>query len=290
MKSIEDMVRLNHEQAKFYDSIQQAEAHKERVGYAENQSANFLTRAWAGLRYRQMDAARMAGVDAAMAAVHRKWIAAKAGGEFLELGCFSGSPSTFQLAEAAGHYLGVELSSVAVAALNDKFAARGLAHKAMAQALDFLTMEEGRKFDLIYAHGVLHHFENPYPLFAKLAALCRPEGVLLFVEPSAVNPTYRAIRALYRPFQSDAPWEWPVRARTVEALEKHFVAIEGFGWGRRSLPLSVLTSLPLLGTVIRPYYLSAVAAEMSQGWHRKVWHNSMVTALYRRRFVTPDQP
>ena len=281
MKSTDEMVQLNREQAKFYDAIQSAEADKGHGGYTENQSANLLTRAWAGLRYRQQAAVKQAGIEALMKAAHQRWVATRAGGDFLELGCFSGSPSTFLLAETAGSYLGVELSPLAVRSLNEKFTARGIAHKAAARAVDFLTLDEGRKFDLIYAHGVLHHFENPAPLFTKLAALTKPGGVLLFVEPSAVNPLYRAIRALYRPLQSDAAWEWPFQRRTVDALERHFTAVEGFGWGRWSLPLSVLTGLPLLGGLVTGTYLKATQKEVGQNWHPKVWHNSMVTALYR---------
>lgn len=283
MKTTDEMIRINREQAKFYDAIQSAEADKGHGGYAENQSANFLTRAWAGLRYRQQAAVKQAGIEARMKAAHQRWVTARAGGDFLELGCFSGSPSTFLLVEAAGSYLGVELSPLAVDSLNEKFAARGIAHKAAAQAVDFLTMDEERKFDLIYAHGVLHHFENPEPLFRKLAALVKPGGALLFVEPSAVNPLYRFIRALYRPLQSDAAWEWPFQPRTVAALERHFTAVEGFGWGRWSLPLSVLTGLPLLGGPITGAYVRAANAEVTRGWHPSVWHNSMVTALYRAR-------
>lgn len=281
MKTTDEMVELNREQAKFYDAIQSAEADKGHGGYAENESANLFTRFWAGLRYRQQAAVKLAGIEAEMKAAHARWVATKQGGDFLELGCFSGSPSTFLLADAAGSYLGVELSPLAVQALNQKFAVQGLSSKAQALAVDFLTLSEDRKFDLIYAHGVLHHFGNPTPLFKKLAALCKPGGVLLFVDPSAVNPFYRLIRTLYRPFQSDAAWEWPFRRLTVEALEQSFRPVEGFGWGRRSLPLSVLTGLPLVGRLLTGMYVRTARAEVAAGWHPAVWHNSMVTALYR---------
>ena len=201
----------------------------------------------------------------------------------MELGCYSGSPSTFLLADAAGSYLGVELSPLAVNLLNERFAARGIAHKAAARSMDFLAMDEQRKFDLIYAHGVLHHFENAGVLFDKLAAMVRPGGVLLFVEPLAINPLYRAIRTLYRPFQSDAAWEWPFQRSTVTALEKNFEIVEGFGWGCWSLPLSVLVGLPWVGRALTRLYVRLVARETGQGWHPQVWHNSMVTACYRRR-------
>jgi SAM-dependent methyltransferase len=277
------MVAVNREQARFYDAIHAAEAASGIGGYAENKRANLLTRAWAGLRYRQQAAVKEAGVEATMKQAHRKWINEKAGGDFLEVGCFSGSPSTFELARAARTYRGIELSPLAVARLNERFAEEGLQTKAEAEAGDFLLMHEAQQFDLIYAHGVLHHFENPVPLFEKLARLLKPDGRLIFVDPCAVNPVYRTLRTAYRPFQSDAPWEWPFRPITVAALEKHFEIVEGFGWGRRSLPLSVLTGLPLLGRLLTPLYVRLAQAEVAAGWHDKVWMNSMVTACYKPR-------
>jgi len=279
------MVAVNREQARFYDAIHAAEAASGIGGYAENKRANLLTRAWAGLRYRQQAAVKAAGIEDAMKQTHRKWINAKAGGEFLEVGCFSGSPSTFELARAAQAYRGIELSPLAVSRLNERFAEEGLQTKALAEAGDFLLMSETEKFDLIYAHGVLHHFESPEPLFEKLARLIQPDGRLIFVEPCAVNPVYRALRTAYRPFQSDAAWEWPFRPVTVAALEHHFEIVEGFGWGRRSLPLSVLTGLPLIGQLVTPLYVHLAKAEVLAGWHDKVWMNSMVTACYKPRRI-----
>jgi SAM-dependent methyltransferase len=283
MKTTEEMIGLNRRQAEFYDSIHIAEADKGHGGYAENQEANLLTRAWASLRYRQQAAVQEAGIETRVKRSHEDWARQKSGGSFLELGCFSGSPSTFQLAQISGSYLGVELSPLAVEALNKKFTAHKLSEKARAEAIDFLTMDDSRKFDLIYAHGVLHHFENPEPVFKKLAALCKPGGTLLFVDPSAVNPLYRLIRSAYRPFQSDAAWEWPFRPATVQALERYFEPVDGFGWGAGSLPMSVFTGMPLIGRRVTRWYIRTVRAEFNAGWHSKVWRNSMVTALYRVR-------
>lgn len=287
-ESVEQMAALNREQARFYDSIHAAEATTGAGGYAENKSANVLTRAWAGLRYRQQAAVKEAGVEAAMKEAHQKWIKTKAGGEFLEVGCFSGSPSTFELAKAAAIYRGVELSPLAVSRLNERLAEEGLQAKACAEAGDFLLMGENKKYDLIYAHGVLHHFESPEPVFEKLARLLKADGRLIFVDPCAVNPVYRALRMVYRPFQSDAAWEWPFRPLTVAALERHFEIVEGFGWGRRSLPLSVLTGLPVIGALVKPLYVHLCKSEVAAGWHDKVWMNSMVTACFKPR--GGDQP
>lgn len=277
------MAVINTQQAEFYDSIHAAEAETGAGGYAGNDRANLLTRVWAGLRYRQQAAVKEAGVEDAMKQAHCEWINAKAGGEILEVGCFSGSPSTFQLARAAAIYRGIELSRLAVSRLNERFADEGLQQTARAELGDFLLMDENQQYDLIYAHGVLHHFENPEPVFEKLARLLKSDGRLIFVDPCAVNPFYCALRMAYRPFQSDAAWEWPFRPMTVMALERHFDIVEGFGWGRRSLLLSVLTGLPLVGSLLTPLYVRLAKSEVAAGWHGKVWMNSMVTACCRPR-------
>ena len=287
MKTTGEMIDVNRRQAEFYDSIHAAEADKGHGGYAENQEANLFTRAWAALRYRQQAAVKEAGIEARVNKIHEEWARRKAGGKFLEVGCFSGSRMTFTLAGIAGSYLGVELSPKAVAALNEKFNAAGLSGKAEAQAVDFLTMEASNQFDFLYAHGVLHHFENPQPLFSKLAALAKPDAILVFAEPAAIHPLYRLLRALYRPFQSDAAWEWPFTRRTVEALETHFEPVEGYGWGAWSLPLSVLTGLPLIGGVFRRLYLGQVRKEVEAQWGPGVWNNSYITAVYRPRRKNP---
>jgi SAM-dependent methyltransferase len=283
MKTLHEMAEINGAQAEFYDAIHAAEAASGAGGYAENKRANFMTRTWAALRYRQQAAAKEAGVQDAMKKAHWTWVNARAGGDFLEIGCFSGSSSTFTLVRAAANYHGIELSPLAVARLNDRFADEGIQRKARADVGDFLFMHEDRQYDLIYAHGVLHHFENPKPVFEKLARLLKLDGRLIFVDPCAVNPFYRALRTAYRPFQSDAAWEWPFRPVTVAALEKHFEVVEGFGWGRYSLLLSVLTGLPIIGKLVSPLYVRLARAEVTSGWHEQVWMNSMVTACYKPR-------
>ncbi len=282
-KSLEETVALNQTQAAFYDSIHDAAVEQGQNGYAGNRQANWLTRTWANLRNTQQAAVREAGIEQLVRDHHERWMKELAGGDFLEVGCFSGSPFTMQLVEHAGHYLGVELSPKAVGALNDKFQQMGVEAKAKAQACDFLTMSEDRKFDLIYAHGVLHHFENPKLLFEKLIRLAKPEAVLLFVDPVAVNPIYKLIRTAYRPFQSDAAWEWPFSRNTVNELERHFQVESGFGWGHWSLPMSVMTGLPVVGSIAKGFYLSQIKREVGKAWHRSVWNNSMVAAAYRAK-------
>jgi SAM-dependent methyltransferase len=283
MKTKEEMLFVNIEQASFYDSINEAEEQSGKDGYARNRSANLITRSWAALRRRQLTAVAQSGMDQAKLALHSKWLVRKRGGHFLEIGCFRGSQFAFKMIEASGSYLGVELSSKAASFFQSKIDAAGLGHKAKVLATDFLRLEPDRKFDLIFAHGVLHHFANPEPVFAKIHELLAPDGVLLFTEPSQRNFLFRTARALYRPFQSDKAWEWPFSVRTIQIMERYFEPVEGFGWGRHSLPISVFVGIPVIHRLVFPIYLRSIKNEIASGWHAKVWSNSSVTAACKAR-------
>jgi 2-polyprenyl-3-methyl-5-hydroxy-6-metoxy-1,4-benzoquinol methylase len=283
MKTADEMIALNREQAKYYDSICAVEATGFEEGYSKTEKANWLTRIWAALRYRQQLAVKEAGIADVVRKGALDWAGAKAGGSCLEIGCFSGSSLTMPLAAMSASFTGVELSPKAVEVLNRRFKDSGLAAKAKAVAVDFLALDESSQYDIIYTSGVLHHFENPVPLFEKISRLSRPGGILIFVEPSQVNPLYRLIRACYRPFQSDSGWEWPFSKRTVAALESRFEPVAGFGWGKWSLPLSVLTAMPLIGGVVTRCYVRQVRREIAGGLNGKVWLNSYVAAVFKKR-------
>jgi SAM-dependent methyltransferase len=278
---VERMIAINREQGQFYDSISVEDDKAEQTGYATHDKANVLTRIWASLRYRQQAAFTESGLEQQKEAFHQLWLDKKAGGEFLELGCFRGTRSSWPLIKGSGRYLGIDLSAKAIEALNRKIAEAGLDGNARGIALDFLTLGEDKKYDILFAHGVLHHFENPDPLFRKISNLLKPDGILLLTEPSQINPIYGAIRALYRPFQSDKAWEWPFTRMTVATMEKYLKPVDGFGWGRHSLLLSILTGIPVLSIITKPLYLAAVKRETSQPWSNNVWSNSTITAVYQ---------
>ncbi|HEX7860549.1 MAG TPA: class I SAM-dependent methyltransferase [Verrucomicrobiae bacterium] len=284
MKSTtQEMLAVNVEQASFYDSISEAEDRTGKDGYSNNRSANIMTRSWSALRARQRQAASQSGVAQAEIQFQEKWIAKKKGGDFLEIGCFRGSSVSMKMVEASRHYTGLELSPKAAEVFRGRIKSAGLTEKGTVIATDFLAWQTEQKFDLIYAHGVLHHFADPEPVFQRIASLLKPDGVLLFTEPCAVNPLFRVARAAYRPFQTDKAWEWPFSSKTVSLMERHLTPVDGFGWGRHSLPLSVFVGLPVINTISHPLYLRTVKKEIASGWHRNIWNNSTVAAVYSRK-------
>ena len=279
--NLEKMLKVNKEQAKFYDSISKEDDEKEFTGYKKNKMSNMVTRLWAYLRYTHQEVFESSGIDEKKNNFFEFCLNKKKGGHFLEIGCFRGSRFTMKIIDYAGEYTGIDLSEMAVNELNNKLKENDLDNNAKAICQDLLKIDEGYKFDLIFAHGVLHHFEDSSILFSKLNSILNEDGLLLLSEPSMVNYFYNLIRTLYRPFQSDAEWEWPFTKRTIEDMEKYFVVVDGFGWGRWTLIISLLVPIPILGYFLKRYFRRVVDYELSRKWNKNVWLNSTVVAAYK---------
>lgn len=231
------LLALNEDQKAYYESRFHAHGGRER-------DASLVTNAWTMLRRRIQDYDRSAGVEAEIDDLHRRWCGDLAGRRVLDLGCFTGNPLSLWLAERAGEYVGVDLAEPAVTALNAK-----LAHldRAKAVAADILDPEiDWGRFDLIYARSVLHHFEDPRLISARLAALLRPGGAVIGYDPTRTEPLNRLARAAYRPLQSDRAWEWPLTGCAFRAFEEHFEmdGVQGFrGFSKLGLPLAAVPGL-----------------------------------------------
>ena len=276
-------LKINQKQAEFYDSISFVDEKEEFIGYSSHRMANLVTRIWASLRYRQQRVFEQSGAGNKKDEFITRWIRAKQGGRFLEIGCFQGTRASWPLIESAGNYVGVDLSEHATEVLSKTIAESGFSHKASAKAVDFLLLDESDKFDIVFAHGVLHHFEDAELLFCKIDKVLSDDGVLIFTEPSAVNLLYRIVRAVYRPFQSDAAWEFPFSRKTVNRLHAHFKPEEAFGWGRWSMPLSLIVGIPVIGWVTRSFYYWLLKRELSEEYSKRTWENATVTGAFSKK-------
>ena len=255
---------------------------------ATNKSANLITRLWARLRYAHQDAFEDIGVDKIKENFLIEHLKDEAGGRFLEIGCFRGTRYSDPIIENAGSYTGIDLSSSAISAFQDTVNKDGRSSKVELIAGDLLQHAPEEKYDVLFAHGVLHHFESPEILFERLNSLIKPGGILLCAEPSQVNKLFRFIRFLYRPFQSDKEWEWPFTKETVNCMEKYFLIESGFGWGKYSMPLSLTHAVPFLGNIMRPLYAKLLKAELDEKLSSKVWLNSTVVLCSRSKKNMPN--
>ena len=281
------MKAVNAAQTAFYESVQKAEKAEKIVdGYVANTQAGWATRTWAALRRRRKDLLKEHGIRECIEEWVRSRMLEPSRGDVLEIGCFNGTRNSLWLAERCAHYTGVDLSPSALAVLQAKLSSLGLDAKTELRAGDLLDFSSERKFDLVYAQGVLHHFQHPDVLFPLIHSLMKPGALLVFSDPVEINPLLRIARRLYRPFQTDQAWEWPFSSRTVAALDESFSLKEAFGYGRFSTLWMPFLSLPGLSLLIGEACRRLVEWELSRPFDQhKVWQNAVVYGVARARAV-----
>lgn len=212
METVQDTLEKNKKQKEFYNT----------------KKKSVPSRIWSLLREKSLKNIRKElGILQQSYALHREWMGDLSGKKVLDLGCYSGNALSRHLAENSQQYIGIDLSDKAIAKLQQKLA--DLPH-AEAQAVDFFSEAFTEKdFDLIYAYGVLHHFKNVDQLIAKLDEKLAADGRIIAYDPLETSRPIWLLRKMYRPFQSDAAWEWPFTRKTVKKFEQGFQLLERRG-------------------------------------------------------------
>ncbi len=248
MKSQEQIIETNIRQKEFYNT----------------KKKNFATKIWSSLREKTLKNIRKdIGILNQSYELHQEWFGNLSSKKVLDLGCFQGNQLSMQLAQNAKQYVGIDLSDVAIKKLSDR-----IAHipSAKALAVDFLTEDfEEKDFDLIYAYGVLHHFPNVDLLINKLNDKLAINGEIISYDPLETSIPIKIIRAIYRPFQSDADWEWPFTKKTVYKFQKAFNVTERRGILGKSKWFFLVSLLP---------FSDEKKISIGQKWHKKDWENS----------------
>lgn len=251
MKTTEAILETNKKQKEFYNNIKQ----------------NFSTKIWAKFRNGLLTRIRKnIGIKDQAYLLHKEWFGDLSNKKVLDLGCYSGNYWSVYLAEHAKEYQGVDLSDVAILKLKEKIK---LFPNAKAEAVDFLSTDFTEKdYDLIYAYGVLHHFENTTILIDKLNDKLAPKGEIISYDPLETSLPIKIIRILYRPFQSDAAWEWPFTKKTFYQYQKAFIIKERRGLLGKSKWVAFLNILPISENKKRI---------MGQKWHEQDWKESFAS-------------
>ena len=252
MKTAEEILEINKQQKEYYNT-------KKR---------NFITEFWSKLRSGFLGAARKElGIQQEVYSVHEKWFGDLKDKKVLDLGCFSGNRLSIYLAQHSKEYIGLDLSDVAIAKLNKKLEPYP---SAKALAADFLSDAEFPQtgFDLIYAYGVLHHFQNTDVLISRLNDKLVPGGIIVSYDPLETSVPVKIVRALYRPFQSDKHWEWPFTRNTFQKLNNAFNILERHGVLGKSKWYTLMKLLP---------YPSGKKLNAGKKWHRQDWEQSAVS-------------
>jgi 2-polyprenyl-3-methyl-5-hydroxy-6-metoxy-1,4-benzoquinol methylase len=270
--SIREMLAANERQSEYYNHRQQ-------------QRGNLITRAWSRGRNALYAAGQAIGVREVVTERHREWFGDVASVRILDLGCGCGTPIALEMAGKCADYLAIDLSELNVQRMNQKLKGRQLAN-ARALRADFLSPEfEHGPFDVIYASAIMHHFRHFDEFLRVLHDCLSPNGVIIAHEPLNTALEVRLARAIYRPFQSDSDWEFPLTRHSFGLIERYFhiEAVQGI-WGRSkwALPLFVFAPLERLGTRVGKR-LHGKDLELAGRVGPGLWTCMQVAMLLRRR-------
>lgn len=249
MKTEAEIIEINKKQKEFYN-------HKKK---------NLPTRIWSFVREKTLKQIRRdIGVLNQSYDLHKEWFGDLTNKKVLDLGCFSGNNLSFYLAENSKEYIGLDLSDMAIAKLNEKLKD---IPSAKAIAADFLSETDfpDKDFDVIYAYGVLHHFQNPDVLIKKLNDKLAPGGIIVSYDPLETSLPIKIIRTIYRPFQSDKDWEWPFTRKTYYKFHNTFKVIERHGVLGQAKWYFLINLLPMS---------DVKKQEIGKKWHKKDWELS----------------
>ncbi|RXR17746.1 class I SAM-dependent methyltransferase [Flavobacterium amnicola] len=262
MKTTQEILETNKKQKEFYNNFKQ----------------NFFTKLWAKFRNGILNKTRKnIGVSNQTYDLHRVWFGDLKDKKVLDLGCFSGNALSMYLAENSKSYLGIDLSDVAISKLSDRLKPYP---NAKAEAIDFLSDEfTERNFDLVYAYGVLHHFPSTDILINRLNEIMSDNASIISYDPLETSWPVKLVRILYRPFQSDADWEWPFTKETIQKYHNAFDVIERRGILGKSKWVFVVNFLPIS---------EERKKKIGQKWHQQDWEKSAVSdyALYKCMHLT----
>ena len=248
MKSKDTILETNIKQKEFYNT----------------KKKNSATKIWSSFRNGVLNKIKKnIGVQDQAYILHKKWFGNLADKKVLDLGCFSGNYWSMYLAENAKEYLGIDLSNVAIEKLNLKLKQFP---NAEAKAVDFLSDEfTSNDFDLIYAYGVLHHFENTTILIDRLNEKLNLGGEIISYDPLETSLPIKFLRTLYRPFQSDAAWEWPFTRKVYYQFQNSFEIIERRGVLGKAKWIAIINMLPISNEKKK---------SIGQRWHKEDWDYS----------------
>ena len=259
-KNTEDILETNKRQKEFYNTDGAA---------AEK---NFASKIWSNFRNGALsDFRKKFDIKDRVYDEHKIWLGDLSDKKVLDLGCLRGNALSLYMAQNAKEYIGIDLSDVAIASLQKRIEDSNFKN-AQALAVDFLSPEfEHSDFDVIYAYGVLHHFENFDLLVSRLKEKLKTGGIIISYDPLETSFPIKMLRAIYRPFQDDKDWEWPFTKTVLKKIRNNFKIEEVRGVLGES-KYGVLLNLLPLGNQFK----SKLIAKMVE----KDWNTKTIEDIY----------
>lgn len=252
---LEEILEVNKKQKEFYNTKQK----------------NFATKIWSKIRHGLLANIRKEiGISNQIYALHKEWIGEVKDKKVLDLGCFSGNHLSVYLAENAKEYIGLDLSDVGIKNLNQK-----ILHLKNAKGVvaDFLSDSDfpDSDFDIIYAYGVLHHFQNVDIIINKLNQKLASGGVVISYDPLETNFSVKLFRTIYRPFQSDKDWEWPFTKKTFYKFKENFYIQSMYGVLGKTKWFFLINIIPMS---------KERKMKLGKKWHNQDWVKSSESERY----------
>lgn len=225
------ILELNEKQRSFYNTA------------SDKRDFNVVMEAWRRARRNMYFLLNESGIWHDVYSLQKEWMGDLSGKKVLDFGCYAGNALSGYLASHAEEYWGIDLSDKALASLEMYFRERNITG-ARLQAVDILSDEFSEKdFDIIYAQGVIHHFNPIDVVLSVLQKKLKVGGRVITLDPQQTTFLTRSVRAIYHPFRVDKEWEWPFTRRTYSSIRRYFdiIQIRGFmGLSKWAIPLAVL--------------------------------------------------
>lgn len=209
------MLRINEAQREYYEQAD---------GAAESEINSFATNLWRRWRGRALSVYEQTGIDETLSRVHLQWLDRDLSNlKVLDLGVGYGNPLSMKLAREAREYVAIDLSAPLVERFQRQLDA-ALLPNARACVADVLSDDFGEEdFDLVYARAVFHHFRHFDAFLARLLKRMSPKAwVITLDDPIETWLPIKLLRLIYRPFQTDASWEYPFTRATLRSIQQHF--------------------------------------------------------------------
>lgn len=234
VKTKEETLKINEKQRDFYNE--------------SGSGKNFISASWSFVRNKVLsDFRNQYGIKDRVYEEHKNWMGDLRNKKVLDLGCLRGNALSMYMAKNAGEYIGIDLSDKAIAKLQQKIEKHSCPN-ARAIAVDFYSPKfTERRFDIIYAYGVIHHFPDLEQLFGRMDEVLNPGGSIILYDPLQTSIPVRFARWLYRPFQNDKEWEWPFNKKALSQLDNHYHVAGLHGVLGRSKWAFMINPLPLPG-------------------------------------------
>lgn len=226
-------------------NISQAEYYNQTDGGLTSETNGAATNLWRRMRQRAFVTVSKSERNKVYE-IHAEWMGDLSDKKVLELGVGHGSPLTRHISHTCKEYHGLDLSRREIELLKKRLPEGANIHTHIA---DFLSDDfDVSDFDIIYAHSVFHHFKYMGPMFDRIKSKLAKDGTIITYDPLQVWLPVRLLRALYRPFQTDANWEFPFTRKTCKDIEENFDVVDRFGvfnYAKWAMLLGILS--PALG-------------------------------------------